>query len=166
MSRESIEQLIEETIMGATGVHKVFSNNIFVIGSMRDDQIKDILDVDDETIKWNFWTLRRVATANEDSNLRPGEIPMGYALLKTHTFEIMGYAAVARDSQTETDEIDFQRVVDAVISAFDRKASLGGRDATPIQLNRMDNMTILNRVCYRANMVIAVTEVENVRRHS
>ena len=162
MTRATIEQLIVDALSAVDGIGTVAPNNTAIMGSMTPKTIHRVFGLSSKASEWNFWTVHRRATANDDSNTLPGQVPFGYGQ-KTYQWEIAGYKALVGDG-VGTQEKQFQELIDRVIDAFDLKPSLSGRDAAPIELITVDTLVVAGRVSSRAILRISVTEAEYYRR--
>lgn len=152
--RTTIQDAIKTAIEAVSGTANVFGDALGVVRATNPaDYIDNYVDVANDRV--HVWFIGRIRTPTDSSETARGQVPLRSVLRRKHTFEIdffYGY-------KSATTEAEFQNIIDDVISGFNNSRSLGGWQATPIQLVSSNSHDYLGEVlCHHARFSIEVIE--------
>ncbi len=152
MSRATIEAEIVAAIDAVSGVENVIAGRPNKINAA--DFITAYREADSSDIQ--VWIVRRVASPGRAAETPRGRgvIPIRVELWRDHSFTIDAYFSF-KDNDSET---RFQTLIDSVLGAFDNERTLGGFQASMLDLTQVNDELFGNVACTHAHFQISVIE--------
>lgn len=149
--RTTIQAAIAAVITATSGTANVFGD---ALGVIRADNPAEYVTNYVSSGRVHAWFVGRTRTPTDSSETARGRIPIRTHLRRLHTFEIHFFYGY----QSSVTEAEFQNLIDDVITAFNPERSLGGFQATPIQLQRATFDQFGEVLCHHAVFNIEVLE--------
>lgn len=152
MSRATIESSITAALDAVAGVENVVAGRLNKINAS--DFISAYREADASDIQ--VWFVRRVSSPGRAAETPRGRgvIPIRVELWRDHTFTIDAYFSF-KDNDSEA---RFQTLIDDVLAAFDNERTLGGFQASMLDLTQINDESFGGVACIHAHFQITVIE--------
>lgn len=152
MSRATIESSITAALDAVSGVENVVAGRLNKLNAA--DFITAYREADGSDIQ--VWFVRRVASPGRAAETARGRgvIPIRVELWRDHSFTVDAYFSF-KDNDSEA---RFQTLIDAVLAAFDNERTLGGFQASMLDLTQINDDLFGGVACTHAHFQITVIE--------